>query len=331
MEARAPLGILDQGWDETRFSDAETLSGVYRVAEAADRLGFASFWMGEHHGARPGSEVHSRFAVPEIVLATIAARTTHLTVGTGVKVLRTTNSFRSAEELASLDLVSGGRAEFGIGLGSSPTPMTREQKAADFRDRFDELLAILRGTHPEHPPLTPAPAADLADRIWAAPRDAETQEYLASNGVNLVVGQAEVAEVQAGYVDTYRKAGATGKVRGVRLVYVAPTHEEAVEECRRSAEFYFQLMGGTGGYVGEAIAQGHLPAEIATFDDLLRAANFVVGSPEEVAQQLNEYIATTGVDRLDIMVRIPYLSLDQIVRTMELVQEQVAPSLVFGR
>lgn len=323
-----PLGLLDQGWQETTFPDAEVLSRITDVAQAADELGYGSFWLGEHHGVPKGAAVRSRFPVPELVLASLAARTSRLRVGTGIKVLRTTNSFRSAEEIASLDLVAGGRAEFGIGLGSSPTPMTPAEKQADFRARFDDLLAHLAGEGVgDYPPLSPVPPPELVGKLWAAPRDPATLEYIALRGINLVVGQAELAEVQAEYVSRYRAAGGTGSVRGVRLVYVAPTREQAIAEVRSAAEFYFEMMGGVGGYTGEAMRRGLLPQSIDSFEQLLRAANFIVGSPEDVAAGLVDYVATTGVDRLDIMARIPYLSLEQVLRTITLVRSEIAPAL----
>jgi alkanesulfonate monooxygenase SsuD/methylene tetrahydromethanopterin reductase-like flavin-dependent oxidoreductase (luciferase family) len=326
VEGTVPFGIVDQTWEESSVGDEQVLDRITQVARAADEHGFRSFWVSEQHGARPTAPVYSRVSVPEIILAALTGRTHRITLGTGIKVLRTTNSFRAAEEMTCLDLVTAGRVEFGIGLGSSPTPMTPEQKSADFRDRFDQLLAILEGRSPDHPLVSPRPAADLVGRIWGAPRDPATQEFLAARGLNMVVGQAEVAPVQAAYVQRYRAAGGR-RVRGVRLVHVAPTTAEARDEVRRAAEFYFDLMGGTGGYTGEAIARGYLPATIATLDDLLAATSIIAGSPKDVARQLDDYVATTGVDLLDVMVRIPYLPLEKVLSTVHLLADEVAPLL----
>ena len=55
--------------------------------------------------------------------------------------------------------------------------------------------------------------------------------------------------------------------------------------------------------------------------------NFLIGSPEEVAALLNDYVAETGVDRLDLMVQVPGLRTDAVRRSMALIQQAVKPLL----
>ena len=192
---------------------------------------------GEHHHARPETPFYGRVPASELFLAYAAAQTSRITLGTGVRILSTTPSLRTAEEMSLLTLLSGGRTEFGIGLGSGQHGLkTGEEKAALFRQLLAELLAILRNDPALGlPPLSPAPPPELATRLWAAARDNATIDFLAETGVNLVVGQAEVPQSQAQFVSRYRSCGGRGRTRGVRLVFVAETHAAALgkKHCRR--------------------------------------------------------------------------------------------------
>ena len=86
-------------------------------AELLDQIGIDSFWLVEHHFL----EEYSHSSAPEIFLAALSQRTKHLRLGHGI--MHTPPSInhpaRQAERIATLDIVSGGRVEFGTGEGSS--------------------------------------------------------------------------------------------------------------------------------------------------------------------------------------------------------------------
>jgi alkanesulfonate monooxygenase SsuD/methylene tetrahydromethanopterin reductase-like flavin-dependent oxidoreductase (luciferase family) len=329
---RPKFGLMDQGWAAAETSDAETIKASLDTIRVADRLGFDSAWIGEHHHRRDDAAFYGRIPASELFLAYAAALTERISLGTGVRILSTTPALRTAEEMSLLSLLSNGRAEFGVGLGSGQHGLkSREEKAAEFRRLLGELLAVLRDDPAlKAPPLSPAPPPGLTERIWAAARDEPTIDYLASTGINLVVGQAELGQVQAKYVRRYREQGGAGKTRGVRLVFVAPTHDQAIERSRAAADLYYKLMGGNG-YHKEAVEKGYLSAEVASREDLLLHVNFMVGTPDEVADQLNRYIALTGVDQVDAMAQIPRLAPADVHESLHLLQTEVRPQLVFDR
>ena len=332
MQDRPKFGLMDQGWAAQETTDAETVAASLATIRLADELGFDSAWIGEHHHVRADAAFYGRVPASEVFLAYAAAQTTRIRLGTGVRILSTTSALRTAEEMSLLSLLSGGRAEFGIGLGSGQNATkSREEKAADFRRLLDELLAVLRNDPVlPIPPLSPVPPPDLPQRLWAAARDEPTIAYLAEAGVNIVVGQAEIGQAQANYIRQYRAAGGTGRARGVRLVFVAETHEEAIARSSAAADLYYSMMG-KGGYRQEAIEKGYLPAEVKTREDQLQHISFLVGSPQEVAAGLNDYIETTGVDQLDFMAQIPRLAAADVHRSIRLLQAEVTPRLVFNR
>ena len=106
------FGDVTIGPDGARVSDAQTIRDIVEQAVVADEIGLDFFGVGEHH--------RHEFAVssPEIVLAAIAARTERIHVGTAVTVLSSDDPVRVYERFATLDAISGGRAEVILGRGS---------------------------------------------------------------------------------------------------------------------------------------------------------------------------------------------------------------------
>src|SRR6516225_8273022 len=94
-----------------------------RVARAAEAAGFESVWTGEHvvlpDPQVPPSPLPPEYPLldPAVALAFLAAQTRTVRLGTGIIILPQRNPLALAKELASLDVVSGGRLLFGVGIG----------------------------------------------------------------------------------------------------------------------------------------------------------------------------------------------------------------------
>lgn len=107
----------------------------------AEELGFDSLWIAEHHSSRYGI-----FPSLMPILSHIAAQTKTIRLGAGVSVLPFHNPIRLAEEAAMLDVLSGGRLNFGVGRGSADYEYGNFKIDFDSRDdRFREVLDIILG------------------------------------------------------------------------------------------------------------------------------------------------------------------------------------------
>ena len=107
----------------------------------AEALGFESVWPVEQHF----NQLQSALPCPTLLLAAIAARTTTLRLGTAIVQLPLAHPLRTAEEIATLDVLSGGRVEFGVGRGSQPRHFAGfGVPLSDSRDRMIEALDYLR-------------------------------------------------------------------------------------------------------------------------------------------------------------------------------------------
>ena len=221
------VGILHQMWAEASISDRNCLMDAADDVRLADELGYESFWFGEHHYNRH-KPFFGRVPVPELLIARLASETQQIHLGTGVKVLALEAPSRFAEKMALLDMLTDGRAVFGIGEGTKGSFFVEEERGPNFRAALTELMACLRDEPSEdHPALTPAPMRDLTQLIWTAVRNWESISLTAELGLNFATGQGDLGPDQRVWVDMYRQAGGTGEARGYRLVLVAETDAEA--------------------------------------------------------------------------------------------------------
>jgi alkanesulfonate monooxygenase SsuD/methylene tetrahydromethanopterin reductase-like flavin-dependent oxidoreductase (luciferase family) len=122
-------------------SAAQRYHDSIEQAVRAEALGFESIWPVEHH-------FHSEISVmpcPALFLAAVAMRTKRLRLGTGIVQLPLQHPLRVAEELATLDVLSGGRTELGIGRGANAAHYAGfGLPQGDSRERFAEGVELLR-------------------------------------------------------------------------------------------------------------------------------------------------------------------------------------------
>src|SRR5947207_2792942 len=128
----APFHALDQDPTEALHRDLELI-------EHLDRLGYEEAWIGEHHSA--GFEI---IASPEVFIASAAARTTHIKLGTGVSSLPYHHPLMLADRIVLLDHLTKGRMMFGVGPGALPSDAFMMGIPTDKqRERMEESLEVM--------------------------------------------------------------------------------------------------------------------------------------------------------------------------------------------
>jgi alkanesulfonate monooxygenase SsuD/methylene tetrahydromethanopterin reductase-like flavin-dependent oxidoreductase (luciferase family) len=157
------------------------------LAIEAERLGFDSFWVAQHHDGHLGGLLGS----PLVLLGAIAQYTERIRLGTGVVALPLEDPLRLAEDAAVADALSGGRLELGIGAGADADASDRfgrdhEERHEDCLAALDRLLELLPGDEPE-------------SRVWWATGLPEIVDAAADRGVGLLSGRRPDAhpEVEA--------------------------------------------------------------------------------------------------------------------------------------
>ncbi len=141
-----------------------------RIARRAEETGWESLWLGEHvvlpeprTGASP-MEPRDKILDPVVALSFLAAHTRHVRLGTGVIILPQRNPLVLAKQLASLDVLSGGRLIIGIGAGYlAPEFRALGVPLADRGRRTDEYLAAMRAIWTMEQPAFHGRYVDFAD------------------------------------------------------------------------------------------------------------------------------------------------------------------------
>src|SRR5215204_1478755 len=119
---------------------AELYGQIIAQAELADRLGYDTFWVAEHHFHEYGVVPN-----PAVMLAALAQRTRRLKLGTAISILTFHNPLTVAESYAMVDVLAGGRLVYGVGSGYLAHEFAGYGiDPAEKRERFDENLSVVR-------------------------------------------------------------------------------------------------------------------------------------------------------------------------------------------
>jgi alkanesulfonate monooxygenase SsuD/methylene tetrahydromethanopterin reductase-like flavin-dependent oxidoreductase (luciferase family) len=221
---------------------------------AAERLGFQSSFLVEHHFSG-WNQVSSTL----MLLTALAMRTTRLRLGSAVMVLPWHNPVLLAEQAATLDLISGGRLDLGIGKGYRHSEFKGFQiPPEEAQARFDEAVEVMirawternRFSHQgrfwkfEDIVVEPPPAQKPHPPLWVAAGSPASIRRAAARGFNLILDQYAGPEMIAERIALYqseRKAHGLSfdpmQVAVARQVYVATDHADKEVALRRQAAY----------------------------------------------------------------------------------------------
>ncbi|GAA1878106.1 hypothetical protein GCM10009836_69340 [Pseudonocardia ailaonensis] len=320
---RPGIGVLFQGWGTPDQRDSAVLDEVCRATVLADRLGFDVAWFTEQHGPMFGG-VSGRIAAPHLLIAGLAGATGRIGLGTAVRLVADTAPERVAEELATLDLLTGGRVRYGLGAGSARGPggpAGRAGRRAAFRRAALELVGLLRtGGRGRDLGLR---LPDLSRRLLVASVDPLSVELAAREGLGYFVGMFGGAR-HPDLVEGFRSVGGTGQVRAARLVHVAESDAAARRVAEVAAEHFWPRFVAPTAPRPVAVPR---PRASWSLDDVRGQLGWVVGSPTTVARELGAYVTACALDGVDACFQLPGLPAAEALRSMELFATEVAPRL----
>ena len=293
---------------------ARAFAEGFDLVDAAEAWGLDCAWLAEFH-FNPARSVLSS---PIVTATAIASRTKRMRVGLAVYVLPLAGSpLRVAEEVATLDQISGGRFDFGI--GRSGFRGSYRSYGVDYEEsqaRFDEALAILRrawaggkfsyeGTYSTvtEAEVMPTPVQKPHPPLRMAATSAGTFEKVAREGLPVFVGLrgdglSFLAESLSHYRSVWKASGhpGDGSVYLRVPVYVGADERDAYETPRASVEYYFarqarqmRVQGVSG---RERIAE---LLDALDYDEILRS-RVAFGSASAVVDRFREWREVLGID-----------------------------------
>ena len=249
----------------------EAFDEAFELADIADNLGLDGVWLAERHFAaqrKPndpmGAGIPSVVSVPLVFASAIAARTKRVRIGTGVSVLPLCHPLRLAEEAATVDQISRGRLDYGVGRSGFPKSYQNYGVPyAESRERFQETLDIIlkawteeRFSHEgkyynfEDICLVPKPYQQPHPPVRVAATTRETFPQLGTRGYAVVSGLRgfDVNEVLAhlvAYRQAWNEAGHAGD-GDVYLrvpIYVGETDDEGFTDPQESTMRSYRRLG----------------------------------------------------------------------------------------
>ena len=354
--------VMECDYREGRTQE-EAFAEAMSMVEIAETERLDGVWLAERHFAmhrQPtdpmGAGIPSIASVPLVLAAAIAARTTHVRIGTGVSVLPLCHPIRTAEEAATVDQLSLGRLDFGVGRSGFPRAYSGYGVRYDeSRERFQESLDVIlkawteRGfSHTgkyftfENLTVVPRPYQKPHPPIWIAATTQDTFPMIGSMGFSLVTGLRgfDVPEARR-HLRAYRDARAAAGHAGsgniyIRIpVYVAGTaararsepEESTMRSYRRLAENMAQSAGATGTTASEERLERAQRLSQVTYDEILRD-RVAYGTPDMVVDRLGQLRDELGISGFiaepNVGGRIP---LEQVMTSIQLYAEDVAPRL----
>jgi len=330
------------------MSEREAFSECFALVDEAEAHGVASVWLAEYHFAQI-----SVLSSPMMVASAIAARTQRIRIGLAVVLLPLGHPIHIAEDIATLDHISQGRVEFGVGRGTFPdTHDGFNSPFAESRERFDEYLEVIlkawtterfsfSGKHYRCEDLyvRPKPVQTPHPPIRIGVTSEVTFPHVGRMGYPIIINPSRVfALTELGpYIQQYRQAwheaGHAGMPQvGLRVpLYVAETAERAYSEPKESTMASMHGLGervarsaSRPGTTGDWDAQAeHL--RNMNYDDWLRD-KVVYGTPDKVVPRLQQLRDELGLTQLLYEVnlgrQLPY---ELQLNNLRLINEQVIP------
>jgi alkanesulfonate monooxygenase SsuD/methylene tetrahydromethanopterin reductase-like flavin-dependent oxidoreductase (luciferase family) len=328
-KALRKLGFLTIGL----FDEADPLRGhesTLEVIELGERLGFDAAWLRHRH-------LQFGISSPLTVLAAASQRTRRIGLGTAVTPLGWENPLRLAEDLATVDLLSGGRLNPGVSVG--PPMRYDEVKPALYPDtdedfsyqRVQRLLDAVRGK-----PVTNFHGTEgfevfsdrvqphspgLGSRLWYGGASLRSAQWAGEHGMNFLTSsvvkvddeEPDFAKIQLAHIRAFRARHPEGRVS--QGLVVIPTDSADATQRRKYAEYAAKRLPRT------TEPQG--PARLLFSPDY-------VGTAAEIAERLHEHVAYQEVD--EVAFALPFtFEHEDYVQILTDMAEHLGPALGWQR
>jgi probable F420-dependent oxidoreductase len=315
---------------------ADVYDSQLEQARLAEELGYDTVWLTEHHFAEDGYS-------PSLltIAGAVAATTRRVRIGTFLLLLPLHNAVRVAEDAATVDVISRGRFDLGIGKGYAPHEFRGYGIPLNERpSRFEEGIEVLRGIwtkdpfsfagkhyHLEDVRLTPKPVQQPHPPLWIGAQGPKAVDRAARLGCNyLGIGDTSA------YDEALRRHGrdpADYNVAQLVWVHLASSREQGWDEVQEHVHWMLTIYGKWLGESGEVKAPPSIfspppAAELRrTKEPLLFTP--IVGTPSEVGKALEDFTQRARTTHLVLGMHLPGLDPKLSRRSMETFARELMP------
>lgn len=339
----------------TRESEAQLFRDCVEQCVLADKLGYHAIWEVEHHGLYE----YSHSSAPETFLAFIAAKTENVRLGHGITLTpsRYNHPIRIAERIATLDILSGGRVNWGSGKSSSLVEQLAfendvSQLHAQWREALDMIPRMwqsdvfeYKGTFYDVPPtqVIPKPVQDPHPPMFAACSKPDSAVHVGALGIgalNFAIGNDEYL---AQKVEDYREAWEAAEPEGYQKTnwFACTPVSLCLDDDRKACKYGFRGAH----FFANALARYYFAGDRPTgnldinreflsdseLDDAmaLRGADDapamnVIGDPS-ACKEIIERFQGAGVDELILVMQAGTIPHELVMESIQTFGEQVIP------
>nr|ART36799.1 D440 [uncultured bacterium] len=320
-----------------------------RQIQTAEELGYDTIWLTEHHFAEDG---YSPSLLP--IAGAIAAMTTRVRIGTYLLLLPLHNALRVAEDAATVDILSNGRFDLGVGQGYAVGEfeiygIPRNQRGS----LIEEGVEVIRGLWSEDPfsysgkhynfknvSLVPKPT-QTPPPLWIGAGAKKAVERAARLGCHFLGTSSPNAQLI--YDAELRRNGRNPddfNAAQLRFTYVAESHDQAWDEAQHHLHYmlkwYGRWLSEANDFPGaEEMANTPSPEELRNlskknfsgdnFASFLNAP--IVGTPEQVTRAINAMTENVRTTHLVLGMHLPGMDPAKSQKSMELFAKEVKPGL----
>lgn len=234
------LGVLDQMAQPKDATAEETAARTIEMAQYVEELGYERYWFAEHHGTKGLAS-----SSPEIMMATVAAKTTSLKVGSGGILLPQYSAYKVAAQLFQLQVLFPGRIEAGVGRSPGGNETIRSLLAdgkpnqlGDYPNKLTDLIRFLS----KEGKIRAAPRAEDSPSLFSLGLGENSAELAARMGIGYVYGHfinpSRGKEAHQTYRANFRQGLLKHPVRRSAIFVICGETDEQAEELAISQDVW---------------------------------------------------------------------------------------------
>jgi alkanesulfonate monooxygenase SsuD/methylene tetrahydromethanopterin reductase-like flavin-dependent oxidoreductase (luciferase family) len=303
----------------------------------AEELGWDCFWFTEHHFALYGGPEPN----PAVFLAAAAARTSRIHLGSAISILPLHHPIQVAEDYAMVDVLSGGRLEFGMGLGNTPSDFAvfgvpREEA----RERFEEAAEIVAAAWAKERftyegrfwsftevPIYPRPVQQPTPPMWVDGHSPESLGWAGRHGFNIMITAhpyppEHYPKAINAWRDGLASVGLTAKDRNCK-VHLRVWVDENAERARQVAEAAILRYDNIA-----ALSRGRNDFDGSDYDftGMLESGRNVYGTPDQCIAAIENAIRNYEFDIFSTTFNFGGIPHKEIKKAMRLFAKEVMPA-----
>jgi alkanesulfonate monooxygenase SsuD/methylene tetrahydromethanopterin reductase-like flavin-dependent oxidoreductase (luciferase family) len=308
----------------------------------SEAMGYDYAWLTEHHFVDDG---YSPSLLP--IAAAIAARTTRLRIGTFLVLLPLHNPVRIAEDAATVDLISNGRFELGVGNGYRPKEfedqgISHTERGARLQEGIDVVQRLLSGQSVtldgkfnklKDIQIMPPPVQRPHPPLWMGAIAPKAIERAARMGLNFqAVGSTMLDKMYDEALIKYGRKPENYNIAQMQAIYVAPSREQAWEQAAKPLHYmatcYAQWFAEAADLPGDDKAMEGIPS----VDEMIRKQDFnffgekaIVGTPKDAIEMIDDYRKRGRLTHMVCATAFPGLAPHLIRDSMALFARAVMP------